>query len=138
PSSYLSLTANRIGYQARCMALQAYHAFLPISQATEAEVPKRLARLDSALIASSGVADPLLAASGDIGEEMDGLPRRYIVAPTGGDARKNLPIVIAAEGLNRSRGRRPNGIVIVGHLSPSQRKALFKLARRSGLSDADI
>ena len=118
------------------MALTAYHAFLPISQATETELRNRLSLGNSGLIAHTGVADPLLAASGT-SARLD-LPKRYIVAPTGGDSRKNLLMVVAAEALNRARGMKANHIVVVGHLTGDQKHIVLRFARRSGLSETDI
>lgn len=134
-SSYLRTAADLIGYQARIMALPAYHAFLPISAATEAALHARFAFAGSALVAHSGVADPLPDSSG---APVDDLPPRFIIAPTGGDPRKNLLVVMAAEAFNRSHGEQPNRIVVVGHATDKQRAAVRKLSRRAGLSEADV
>jgi glycosyltransferase involved in cell wall biosynthesis len=135
PSSYLRTAADLISYQARIMALPAYHALLPISAATETALQTRFAFAGSALVARSGVADPLLHAGSTAPTD---LPPRFILAPTGGDPRKNLLVVIAAEATNRSHGEQPNRIVVVGHVTDKQRAAARKLARRAGLPEVDI
>lgn len=134
--SYLGNAADLIGYQARIMALPAYHAFLPISAACKAELCERVPGVDAARIVQSGVADPLYAAldAAALGD----LPHRYIVAATGDDARKNLLATIAAEALNRSRGEPANRIVAVGHMNGRARAAVAKFCRRVGFTEGDL
>ncbi len=138
PSSYLRSAGDCLHYQARYMALRNYDAFLPISGATEAGLRGRLTHVGSDAIASSGVADPLLTVSGTELQTVRALPKRYIIAPTGGDPRKNLLIVIAGEAFNRLRGKKPNHIVVIGNLTQDQQKVALKLGRRSGLLVDDI
>jgi hypothetical protein len=135
PSSYLRTAVDLISYQARIMALPAYHAFLPISAATETALQTRFAFTGAAQVARSGVADPLPHAGSAAPTD---LPPRFIMAPTGGDPRKNLLVVMAAEAINRSHGEQPNRIVVVGHVTDKQRAAVCKLSRRAGLPEADI
>ena len=138
PTNYLRSATDRICYQARYLALQAYHAFLPISEASKSALCSRLGHAGSALVVNSGVANPLQACLAGTSASMHGLSERYILAPTGGDARKNLAIVIAAEAFNRAKGREPNRIVVVGGLTERQRKSLMKLSRKSHVPSEDI
>ena len=135
---YLRSAIDCITYHARYMALPLYHSFLPISKATAEELSGRLPFVEPARVLASGIADPLDAASTTGPEASPNLPQRYIVAPTGGDARKNLLVVIAGEALNRQLGEKANGIVVVGDLAPAHQRAALKLARRSGISRSEI
>ena len=58
--------------------------------------------------------------------------------PSGGEPRKNLAIVIAAEAANRSKGKKANQIVAIGRLTEDQNRFILKFAQRSGLLDTDI
>lgn len=138
PSSYLRTAADVICYQARITALAAYHAFLPISAASETALRKRFAFAGFVLVAHSGVADPLPPSAGSGAAPASDLPEQFIIVPTGGDPRKNLLVVVAAEAFNRWHGEQSHAIVVVGHLTDKQRKAVRKLSRRAGLSEADI
>ena len=137
PDFYLGQPHVSIEYRARLCALQRYDAFMPISQATAQELGRILPKAGSAHIRVTGVVKPLSLAS-DARPEPDVLPSGHILAPTGGDPRKNLLAVISAEGLRRTWRKKARPIVAVGRLSPNQRAQAIKLANAIGIPQADI
>ncbi|HKP23817.1 MAG TPA: glycosyltransferase, partial [Dongiaceae bacterium] len=136
PLQYLRAAADVIGYQARIMSLPAYHAFLPISTATATDLRDRLGFAESALVAHTGVANPLQSVSDDAAASPDG--HGFIAVPTGDESRKNLLVAIAAEALNRSLGEAANRIVVVGLLAPKSIKAVRRFCRRIGFPMSDL
>lgn len=137
PEFYLVRPHISVEYRARLCALQRYDTFLPISRATAAELGRIFPKLNSARVRFTGVVNPLeLDIDGPV--EADTLPSGHILAPTGGDPRKNLLAVIAAEGLRRVWGKKAKSIVAVGRTTQAQRTKAMKLANAIGIPRADL
>ena len=137
---YLPTGTDRIRYHARMLTLARYSAFLPISRFTADELRSRLAPGETIPIVVTGVADTLVNDTGNPSRVSSppALPQDYLVAPTGGEPRKNLLVVIAAECCNRNQGMRPNAIVVVGVLSKGQIETAKSFAHKFGMADQDL
>ncbi len=139
PGFYLAQPSLLIEYRARLCALQRYDTFLPISAATALELRQMFPDIPAPCVQVTGVANPLNEAGpGSEFEEPIGVHGDYILAPTGGDPRKNLLAVIAAEGMRRCRGQRPKHIVVVGRITQPHRKTAIRLAEAAGLAKEDL
>lgn len=137
---YLPSNTERIRYHARMMALARYKAFLPISRVVADELRHRLKPKKTVPIVVTGVADTLAKKAAGRASALRGqsVPRRYVLAPTGGDPRKNLLVVIAAECRNRYQGMKPNAIVVVGALSTGLIETAKSFARKVGMADQEL
>jgi FkbM family methyltransferase len=131
PAAYLAAPAAQLTNLVRIEALRHYDLLLPISDATAATCRGVVG--ESGRLAVTGVASPL----GAEGASPCGVDR-YVLAPTGSDARKNCAAAIAALAYHLEHAASPMRLVVSGRLTGAQSDALREMARRLALPDDAI
>ncbi|HMK99733.1 MAG TPA: glycosyltransferase [Acidimicrobiales bacterium] len=131
---YLSSRLDRIQYLADTLVLSGYDHVLPISEASAGAVRQ----LASATIPMTvtGVAADMSA----VEEEPSalGVPGRYVVVPSGAEARKNLPAALGALAVARMQGAAGLRLVVYGSLPSALRQETVALSQRMGLHASDV
>lgn len=132
PWRYLPDEPSATAYEARLLALQGYDVLLPISRSVAVDCVE-LAGAQREAVVATGVADPLGDRSLGAPEQRPHRERRWAVAPTGADTRKDLPCAVAAFARSRAEGAPLDGLVVVGALPPGLREAAEAVAAECGL-----
>lgn len=127
PEIYLTDPVDSLEFESRLLALAAYDASLPISQAT-ADALKAQVRWGSKPLAVTGVADTLGSGASD---RTPSSP--FVLAPTGDDVRKDL--LVALRAFATFARKRPHTLVVVGLTSGSVRARWRETAVSLGLDE---
>jgi FkbM family methyltransferase len=127
PARYLNSPEAALRYSARLNILAQFDYGLAISEAT-AVAARHLLGWEAHRIRVTGVADHLPEAVRSSKESQ----RRFVIAPTGGDERKNLRTAVAAFG--RAFGRSSDlALHIVGSIPSSWESTLVAVAEEHGV-----
>lgn len=131
---YLSTDEQWISYATQTAALSRYDAFLAISESTAAELKQKIGQDVSVKV--TGVANPLERLESGAGpNEPTGTKfNKYVLAASGGDARKNLLAAIAAVADCTKIRRRKLGLVVTGAYPAEMIRVAEDFAIKCGLS----
>lgn len=132
PGQYLSSDEAWIGNRACLDALARYDRFLTISEATASRLREILG--STRHVEVTGVENPLVGLTPLVSDHArDRAFDSYLLAPTGGDARKNLLTAVAAHALCYLSGRPSLGLVVVGNLPTVHEQAACALSQEFGV-----
>lgn len=135
PVAYLRSESTRLSYAARLLALSRYDVGIAISAATTSDAVSCLGWIPERLVVS-GIADPL----GElvVNESSISHVGGFALAPTGGDARKNLLAAVAGFAVCKGLGHPELRLIIVGQLGADLSRELETFAERASLPPDDI
>jgi FkbM family methyltransferase len=132
PEAYLTTPAARLENRVRVEALRSYDLLLPISQSTETVIHDLLG--DERPTVVTGVADPLAG----VQPQPAARAARYVLAPVGGDPRKNAPAALAGLAQYRNETGSRLRLLFTGTLTSGQQDALEEMAHSLRLPEGTV
>lgn len=130
PDTYLRGQADRLDYYARLAWLGAYGTFLPISQATAAQLRSLVPGAAQASCVVTGVA--VRASLLPQPDETPARPPRHLLAVAGPDPRKNVEAPIIAHAASAALRAAGLPLLVAGGYPPQQQAPLRALHERHG------